>query len=59
LGAIRAGDRPTSVQLRTRHGIRAVDDTVLLAEIVERGIVLDVAPVSNLRERWTRSPQDP
>jgi aminodeoxyfutalosine deaminase len=45
--------------LRTRHGIRAVDDTVLLAEIVERGIVLDVAPVSNLRERWTSSPQDP
>lgn len=34
---------------RIRHGIRAVDDPVLLAEIVERGIVLDVAPVSNLR----------
>ncbi len=34
---------------RIRHGIRAVDDPALLAEIVERGIVLDVAPVSNLR----------
>jgi len=38
LGAVRLG-----------HGIRAVDDPDLLAEIVERGIVLDVAPVSNLR----------
>jgi aminodeoxyfutalosine deaminase len=34
---------------RLRHGIRAVDDPELLAEIVERGIVLDVCPVSNLR----------
>jgi aminodeoxyfutalosine deaminase len=34
---------------RLRHGIRAVDDPDLLAEIVERGIVLDVCPVSNLR----------
>ncbi len=34
---------------RLRHGIRAVDDPDLLAEIVERRIVLDVAPVSNLR----------
>jgi adenosine deaminase len=34
---------------RIRHGIRAVDDRVLLTEIVERGVVLDVAPVSNLR----------
>ena len=34
---------------RLRHGIRAVDDPDLLAEIVERGIVLDVAPMSNLR----------
>lgn len=34
---------------RLRHGIRAVDDPALLAEIVDRGIVLDVAPVSNLR----------
>jgi aminodeoxyfutalosine deaminase len=34
---------------RLRHGIRAVDDAGVLAEIVDRGIVLDVAPVSNLR----------
>lgn len=34
---------------RLRHGIRAVEDPELLAEIVERGVVLDVAPVSNLR----------
>jgi aminodeoxyfutalosine deaminase len=34
---------------RLRHGIRAVDDPGLLEEIVERQIVLDVAPVSNLR----------
>ncbi len=34
---------------RLRHGIRAVEDADLLAEIVERQIVLDVAPTSNLR----------
>jgi aminodeoxyfutalosine deaminase len=34
---------------RIRHGIRAADDPALLAEIVEAGIVLDVAPISNLR----------
>lgn len=34
---------------RIRHGIRAVDDADLLAEIVDRRIVLDVAPISNLR----------
>lgn len=34
---------------RIRHGIRAVDDPDLLAEIVERGLVLDVCPTSNLR----------
>jgi aminodeoxyfutalosine deaminase len=34
---------------RIRHGIRAVEDRALLAEIVERGIVLDVCPTSNLR----------
>jgi aminodeoxyfutalosine deaminase len=35
--------------VRLRHGIRAVEDPALLAEIVERGVVLDVAPISNLR----------
>lgn len=34
---------------RIRHGIRAVEDPDLLAEIVARGIVLDVCPTSNLR----------
>ncbi|GIH13261.1 adenosine deaminase [Rugosimonospora africana] len=34
---------------RIRHGIRAVEDQELLKEIVERGIVLDVCPTSNLR----------
>jgi aminodeoxyfutalosine deaminase len=34
---------------RIRHGIRAVDDPGLLAEIASRGIVLDVCPTSNLR----------
>ena len=36
---------------RIRHGIRAVEDPALLAEIVEAGIVLDVCPTSNLRTR--------
>ncbi len=34
---------------RIRHGIRAVEDPDLLAEIVDRGLVLDVCPTSNLR----------
>jgi aminodeoxyfutalosine deaminase len=34
---------------RLRHGIRAVDDAELLAELAERQIVLDVCPTSNLR----------
>ncbi len=34
---------------RIRHGIRAVDDPALLAELVERGVVCDVTPVSNVR----------
>jgi aminodeoxyfutalosine deaminase len=34
---------------RIRHGIRAVEDPAVLDEIVERGIVLDVCPTSNLR----------
>jgi aminodeoxyfutalosine deaminase len=34
---------------RIRHGIRAVDDPGLVAELAGRGVVLDVCPVSNLR----------
>jgi aminodeoxyfutalosine deaminase len=34
---------------RLRHGVRAVEDSTLLAELAERGVVCDVTPVSNLR----------
>ena len=34
---------------RIRHGIRAVEDPELVAELAERRIVLDVSPVSNVR----------
>jgi aminodeoxyfutalosine deaminase len=34
---------------RIRHGIRAVDDPGLAAELAGRGVVLDVCPISNLR----------
>ncbi|GAA5176860.1 adenosine deaminase [Rugosimonospora acidiphila] len=40
---------------RLRHGIRAVEDADLLKEIVERGIVLDVCPTSNLRTGVVRA----
>jgi aminodeoxyfutalosine deaminase len=36
---------------RIRHGIRAVDDPGLVRELADRGIVLDVCPISNLRTR--------
>lgn len=35
--------------VRVRHGVRAVDDPDLVAELVGRGVVLDVTPTSNLR----------
>jgi aminodeoxyfutalosine deaminase len=34
---------------RLRHGIRAVEDPGLVAELAARGTVLDVCPLSNLR----------
>ncbi len=34
---------------RIRHGIRAIDDPGLVRELADRGIVLDVCPISNLR----------
>jgi aminodeoxyfutalosine deaminase len=34
---------------RIRHGIRAIEDPGLVAEIAGRGIVLDVCPLSNVR----------
>ncbi len=40
---------------RLRHGIRAVDDPVLLQEIADRRIVLDVCPLSNVRTRAVSS----
>jgi aminodeoxyfutalosine deaminase len=36
---------------RIRHGIHAVTDPALLRELVDRGLVLDVCPTSNLRTR--------
>jgi len=40
---------------RLRHGIRAVDDPELLAELAARGIVCDVTPISNLRTGAVRT----
>jgi len=34
---------------RLRHGIRAIEDADLVRELVDRGTVLDVCPVSNVR----------
>jgi len=34
---------------RIRHGIRAVDDPVLMRELADRGTVLDVCPTANVR----------
>jgi aminodeoxyfutalosine deaminase len=34
---------------RIRHGFRAIDDESLVEELAERGVVLDVTPISNVR----------
>ena len=40
---------------RIRHGIRAVDDPAMVRELADRGTVLDVCPISNLRTGAVRS----
>lgn len=40
---------------RIRHGIRAVEDPGLVAELAGRGTVLDVCPLSNLRTGVVRT----
>jgi aminodeoxyfutalosine deaminase len=35
--------------VRIRHGITAVEDPALVADLAARGVVLDVCPISNLR----------
>jgi aminodeoxyfutalosine deaminase len=40
---------------RIRHGIRAIEDPGLVAELADRGTVLDVCPLSNLRTGVVRS----
>ena len=40
---------------RVRHGIRAIEDAGLVAELAGRGTVLDVCPLSNLRTGAVRS----
>lgn len=42
---------------RVRHGIRAVEDRALVADLAAEEIVLDVCPVSNLRTRTVASPE--
>ena len=40
---------------RLRHGIRAIEDAGLVRELADRGTVLDVCPISNLRTRVVSS----
>ena len=40
---------------RLRHGFRAADDPGLVRELVDRGTVLDICPLSNLRTGAVRS----
>jgi aminodeoxyfutalosine deaminase len=34
---------------RIRHGFRAIEDPALVEELAERGVVLDITPISNVR----------
>lgn len=47
-GSVRAALEELAAD-RIRHGIRAVDDPGLVRELADRGTVLDVCPISNLR----------
>jgi aminodeoxyfutalosine deaminase len=40
---------------RIRHGIRAIEDPGLVQELADRGLVLDVTPISNIRTRAVAS----
>jgi aminodeoxyfutalosine deaminase len=40
---------------RIRHGFRAIEDPSLVQELADRGLVLDVTPVSNVRTGAVRS----
>ncbi|MGE5272816.1 MAG: adenosine deaminase [Verrucomicrobiota bacterium] len=40
---------------RIRHGFRAIDDPALVRELADRGLVLDVTPISNVRTGTVRS----
>jgi aminodeoxyfutalosine deaminase len=44
--------------VRIRHGIRAVEDPDLVQEILDRDIVLDVCPVSNIRTGAVAAPNE-
>ena len=43
---------------RIRHGIRSLDDRSVIADLVDRQIVCDVCPVSNLRTGAVKAPGD-
>ncbi len=36
---------------RIRHGFRAIEDATLVADLADRGLVLDLTPISNVRTR--------
>jgi aminodeoxyfutalosine deaminase len=41
-----------------RHGFRAIEDPALVEELAERGIVLDITPISNVRTGAVPSLED-